>query len=181
MDYSGLVSKMKARGVDCIVITTTAQWTVPLLREMERQAWKPAVIVGHPSGDVDMLARLAGVTATEGIYVTLTALPIDYDDPFMNKYREIFKKYTPDQKMGNYHFGGYGVMSLFLTLLKQVGRDLQREKLIDTLESWKDFETGCFGKFTYGPDDHVGQDGMTLVQVVGGKAKVINPRMYPAP
>ncbi len=180
MDYSGLVARLRAKEIECVVITTTAQWTIPLLKEIERQGWKPEVIVGHGTGDPVLIKKMAG-TAAEGIYVTMMHLPLDYDDPFINEYRDVLKRYSPGQGPAQYNFIGYGVTRLLATALQQVGRELTREKLIDTLESWKGFESGFVGKISYSPTDHEGQEGMVLVQIKGGETKVIEPRIYPLP
>jgi len=180
MDYSGLVARLRAKEIECVVITTVAQWTIPLLKEIERQGWKPEIIVGHGTGDPILIKKMAG-TAAEGIYITMMHLPLDYDDPFINEYREVLRKYSPGQVPAQYNFIGYGVTRLLAAALEQAGKDLTRERLIDTLESWKGFESGFVGKISYSPTDHEGQEGMVMVQIKGGETKVIEPRIYPLP
>ena len=180
MDYSGLVAKMKAQNVDCVIPTASAQWTVPLLKEIERQAWDVKVIVTQACATPSLLNKLVG-SAAEGVYITMINQPLDSDDPFMNKYRETTKKYGGDKGPNQYEFLSYGVTRLFETALIQCGRDLTRENLINTVESWKDFDTGWLGKISYSPTDHVGQEGMLIVRMKGGKAEIIGPRYYPDP
>jgi branched-chain amino acid transport system substrate-binding protein len=180
MDYSGLVSRMRAKEVDCVVITTTAQWTVPVIKEIERQGWKPAVIISNATGNPELLAALGG-SAAEGCYVTMNHLPTDADDPFIKKYREALEKYSPGAKPSMYNFLGFAEMDLLARAMTQVGKELTREKLIDTIESWKDYETDWLGKVTYSPTDHIGQERMVLVQMEGGKAKIVDPYAKPLP
>ncbi len=180
MDYSGLVSRMRAKEIDCVVITTTAQWVIPILKEIERQGWKPEIIVGQATGNPELLAKLGG-SAAEGCYVTMNHLPTDADDPFINKYREVLQKYGGGAPPTMYNFIGYAFVHMLLEALKQVGPDLTREKLVDTLERWKDYDTGWIGKISYGPDDRIGQERMVLVRMEGGKAKVIDPNVRPLP
>ncbi|MFC1823173.1 ABC transporter substrate-binding protein [Thermodesulfobacteriota bacterium] len=177
MDYSGLVTKMRRLETDCVLITNTLQWTIPLLKEIQRQGWKPSIIIGKASGDISLLKKLAG-DAADGAYVLMTNLPTDTDNPHMNEYREVLKKYGSGESPGYYHHIGYGTVQLFVSAIKQVGRDLTREKLIDTMESWKDFDTGWIGKITLSPTDHIGQEGLVIVKMVDGKAQVIEPFMY---
>ncbi|MGQ9654963.1 MAG: ABC transporter substrate-binding protein [Thermodesulfobacteriota bacterium] len=180
MDYSGLVSKLRAKGTEVVVITTTAQWTIPILKEIERQGWKPDVIVGHASGDTELLRKMGG-SAADGIYVTLTNLPTDADDPFMNEYRAAVKKYGGGVEPSFYNFVGYANLHNFCTVAKEVGRDLTREKLIDTLEQkWKNRETWA-GKITYAPDDHAGQEGLIISRMKDGKVEIIKKWAYPEP
>ena len=178
MDYSGLVAKMKTRGIECVVITTTAQWTIPLLKEIERQDWKTEIIIGHSSSNIPLLNKFAG-TAMEGVYVTLLQLPSDYDDPFMNRYRENLIKYGKKEHQGMYNCLGYGMIGLLLSAIEQVGPDLSRERLIDTMERWKNYDTGFLGKFSYSPTDHIGGEGLIIAKVQKGKAKILVNRAYP--
>ncbi|MFC1825322.1 ABC transporter substrate-binding protein [Thermodesulfobacteriota bacterium] len=179
MDYSGLVAKMRARKVDFVAITTTAQWTIPLLKEIERQGWDVDVIIGHSSSNIPMLKKLAGEHAIEGAHITMAHLPTDSDDPYMVKYRQNLRKYGDPKEQGFYNFIGYGLMGMLLDTIDSVGPNLTRERLIDKLESWKDYDTKWAGKISYGPDDHIGQEGLIIVKIVDGKVKVLKNRAYP--
>lgn len=178
MDYSGLVSKMKNKNVDCVVLTPTAQWTIPILKEIERQGWKVNRIVGMASANPALLAHLGG-SAAEGAYVTMNHVPTDYNGEPMITYRKALAEYDAKARPSMYNFTGYALSKMVYEGLDQVGRDVTREKLIDNYESWKNYETGWIGKITLGPNDHVGQEGQIMVQMVNGKGKVLGPRIFP--
>ena len=97
----------------------------------------------------------------------------------MTAYRAILKKYGGDAKAGMYNFVGYGLSKTFSEAVEQTGPDLPREKFIQTLESWKDYDTGWLGKVTYSPTYHNGIRTMLPVQVKGGKGVVLGPRRSP--
>ncbi len=178
MDYSGLVAKMKSKGIDCVLTATTIQWTAPLMKEIERQGWKVTTIIGHGSSDIPLLNRLAG-TAVEGAYVVMNHVPVATNNPTMNAYRAILKKYGGDARPGMYHFIGYAIAKMFCEALEQTGQDLTREKLIQNLESWKDHDTGWIGRLTYSPESHTGAQTMVTVQIRGGKGIILGPRRSP--
>jgi len=180
MDYSGLVARLRANNVDCVVITTTAQWTVPILREIERQGWKVDTIIGPGSANPDLLKKLAG-SAAEGAYLMMNTVPLDSDDPFMNEYRENTRKYGGGEEPSVYHNMGYGVARMFVSALQQVGRDLTREKLIDTIESWKNYDTGWIGRVSYGPDDHDGGERFVVARMREGRVDILEKEFYPLP
>ncbi|MFC1824922.1 ABC transporter substrate-binding protein [Thermodesulfobacteriota bacterium] len=180
IEYSGLVARMKDKDVDCVVITTTAQHTIPMLKEIERQGWKPTIIIAAGASVPSLLNKMAG-SAAEGAYLTMVTLPMTYDDPFMNRYRAVVQKYGKGKKTNLYQLYAYGATRLFETALIQTGRDLTREKLIDTLETWKDYDTGWIGKISYSPTDHIGQEGYVIGRMKGGKAEILEPRFYPEP
>ncbi|MFC1823967.1 ABC transporter substrate-binding protein [Thermodesulfobacteriota bacterium] len=178
MDYSGLIAKARNQGIDCVVIATTAQWSVPILKEIQRQGWKPTIILGHGSGNPPLLKALAG-TAADGAYVTMNHVPTDHEGAYMSTYRKITQEYGGGAKPNMYHFVGYAISKMFGEAVKQVGRDLTREKFIDNLETWKNYDTGWIGKISYSPTDHIGAETMVPVRMVGGKGKVLGPRMAP--
>ena len=91
------------------------------------------------------------------------------------------KKYGGGKGPNQYGFLSYGITRLFETALIQTGPDLTREKLINTIESWKDFETGWIGRISYSPTDHEGQEGIVIGKMKGGKADIMVPRYYPNP
>lgn len=178
MDYSGLIAKMRRKGADCVLITNTIQWTIPILNEIERQGWRPAIVIGHGSGDPLLLAKMAK-SAVEGAYVAMVNIPVDTpDDPFLDEYRAALKKYGKSKSISQYNSMGWGTVQLFVTAIKQVGRDLTREKLVDTMESWKDFDTGWIGRITYSPTDHIGSECLPFVKMVGGKAQIVERALY---
>jgi ABC-type branched-subunit amino acid transport system substrate-binding protein len=103
------------------------------------------------------------------------------DDPFMNRYREMMKKYGGGKGPNEYGFMSYGITQMFEKALKESGKDLTREKLIDAIESWKNYDTGWLGVISYSPTDHEGQEGMVIGRMKGGEAEIIVPRYYPDP
>lgn len=180
MDYSGLVAKLRAKNVDCVVITTTAQWTVPILREIERQGWKVDTVIGPGSANPELLIKLAG-SAAEGAFLMMNTVPLDSDDPFMNEYRDNLRKYGRGEEPAVYNNMGYGVARMFVEALRQVGKDLTREKLVGTLESWKNYDTGWIGRISYGPDDHDGAERFVVGILKGGHVVILEKDFYPLP
>ncbi len=173
MDYSGLVAKMKAEKADCVVSTPTLQWTAPLMKEIERQGWKVIRIIGMASSNPAALKYLAG-TAANGAYLTMNHVPTDYNNETMATYRKVIKEYGGDKaRPSMYNFIGYANAKMLCEGLEQVGRNVTREKLIDALERWKNYDSGWIGKISYGSNDHIAQEGQIPVQMVNGKGVVL--------
>ena len=178
MDYSGLVAKMKAKGIDCVITATTIQWVAPLMKEIERQGWNVTTIIGHGSSDIQLLNRFAG-KAVEGAYVVMNHVPVATDTQVMRSYKDMLKKYGGDTRAGMYNFLGYAIGKMFCEAVEQTGPDLTRKKLLQTLEGWKDYPTGWIGRLTYSPEDHSGAKTMVTVQIRDGKGVILGPRRSP--
>jgi ABC-type branched-subunit amino acid transport system substrate-binding protein len=68
-------------------------------------------------------------------------------------YRDALKKYHPDQAPDFISLEGFMVGQLFAEGLRRQGRELDTEKLIDTLEHLQDFDPGT-GNLTFGMSQH---------------------------
>jgi len=69
------------------------------------------------------------------------------------RYRDALKKYHPDQQPDFISLEGYMVGQLFLEGLRRQGRELDTEKLVDTLEHLQDFDPGT-GNLSFGMSQH---------------------------
>jgi ABC-type branched-subunit amino acid transport system substrate-binding protein len=69
------------------------------------------------------------------------------------RYRDALKKYHPDQEPDFISLEGYVVGELFAEALRRQGRELDTEKLIDTLEHLQDFDPGT-GNLSFGMSQH---------------------------
>ncbi len=99
----------------------------------------------------------------------------------MRKYkREIFEKHaSEDERWGTFYTAGIGFAEPFVEALKIAGRDLNREKLVESLESLKDFQ-GILGKISYkkyNPNDPTTRQGQKSVYISqcleGGKTRIL--------
>lgn len=90
-----------------------------------------------------------------------------YDDtPGIVKMREITIKMDPDKGKSiqpRHYCIGWGSALIWHEGMKRAGRDLNREKMVESLESIKGLDTqGLSFPVTYGPDDHRGLDHSRL-------------------
>jgi ABC-type branched-subunit amino acid transport system substrate-binding protein len=70
--------------------------------------------------------------------------------------------------------GPFISLQLLIEAIRRAGRDLGREKLIDTLEGFYNVESGLTPKVTFGPNRHTGTGGGHVL-VWGGREKTFAP------
>ena len=70
--------------------------------------------------------------------------------------------------------GTFVSLQLLIESLRRAGRDLGREKLIDTMESLYDLESGLTPKITFGPNRHTGTN-IAHILVWNAKEKTFAP------
>jgi len=89
-----------------------------------------------------------------GVIVTQVVPHFDSGATGVIHYREALKKYHPDQQPDFVSLEGFVVGQLFAEGLRRVGRDVDTEKLIDTLEQIRDFDPGIGGSLSFGTSQH---------------------------
>ena len=88
-----------------------------------------------------------------GVIVTQVVPHYDAGATGIIRYRDALKKYHPDQQPDFISLEGYMVGQLFLEGLRRQGRELDTEKLVDTLEHLQDFDPGT-GNLSFGMSQH---------------------------
>jgi ABC-type branched-subunit amino acid transport system substrate-binding protein/tRNA A-37 threonylcarbamoyl transferase component Bud32 len=89
-----------------------------------------------------------------GVIVTQVVPHFDSGATGIIRYREALKKYHPDQQADFISLEGFIVGELFAESLRRAGRDLNTEKLIDTLEQLRDFDPGTGGSLGFSVSQH---------------------------
>lgn len=107
--------------------------------------------------------------ALVGLYV-ITSLQGAEESPKFRWFQDKLKRRFPDvaRQPGqpNWHvFSAYGAAQLFIDALERVGKDLTREKLVEVLETYRDYDTGIHAvPITFTPTDHEGMKGSGFLQ-----------------
>jgi hypothetical protein len=89
-----------------------------------------------------------------GVIVTQVVPHFDSGATGIIRYREALKKFHPDQQPDFISLEGYIVGQLFAEGLRRVGRDVDTEKLVDTLEHIQDHDPGTGSALGFSPSQH---------------------------
>lgn len=166
--------KLKESGADTLYMLPTPTHAALIMKEMAKVGYKPTVMTSFPVGDPIMF-KLAG-KLWEGVYPAQVAhADLPFFDTKADEVIEILLKYNPKIKgMENLAiFGSISMMHL-VEGLKRAGRDLTVDKLIAAMESIKDWKPEGMGSpVTYGPDRHLGLNGIRLSRAENGRIKPI--------
>ncbi|MFA4910432.1 MAG: ABC transporter substrate-binding protein [Desulfobacteria bacterium] len=154
-DATSQILRLKNEGVDNIVVAANTTDAASLaLRTCRKFNYSPNVHgVQYACGDE--VIESAGEAAKN--YYGIHAFSMWYDNtPEMKKLRETFMKYHPGSKPPNpmYQMGWYWGI-IISEGLRRAGRDVDGEKLVDAIETLKDFDTGGIsGPVTYTSKSH---------------------------
>jgi branched-chain amino acid transport system substrate-binding protein len=129
-----------------------------ILKEAMRLQYKPLWITSTASADNRVIA-LAGEAAYFGKGFLATGIAhnaLVEDTPKIREFKENLKKYQLGDANNFYNWYGYGHGTTLVEGLKRAGKDLTREGLIKTLETFKDYENGVLSPVTWGPNLRAG-------------------------
>jgi branched-chain amino acid transport system substrate-binding protein len=102
---------------------------------------------------VEELKELGPAYAT-GVIVTQVVPHYESGGTGVLHYREALGRYHPDQHPDFVSLEGYVVGTLFAEGLRRAGRDLDGEKLVDALESIRDYDVGIGTILNFGLSEH---------------------------
>lgn len=154
IDVSGQVAKLRAAGVDVVMLGTVYREGAPFLREKEKLGWD-VLTAGISPTATQTFVDLAGSSGL-GHLNTFSNPSVDSDRPGVVEFRNLMKKFFPDEKLSEEALYGFIATKTFVAGLQAAGRNLTRETLIKGLESLKDYDNGITDLITFGPDDHQG-------------------------
>lgn len=142
--------KLKAAGVTHCLFVGFAPVYAAFLAEASKMGWKPTFFADYVT--VDPRTFMAGALANGNYHCFDLGLRSE-GVPGWKKMEEIFTKHNAADAL---QWPLAPVIWVPLTMmtkaLQDCGKDLTREKLVDTLQSIKDFDTGGLGKIQFGPN-----------------------------
>ncbi len=174
-NFASQALRLQTSGADTVVL-----WAVPrpgggIIQEMTKIGFKPANLLASAVINDPAIFQLAG-PGIEGLY-TGAWLP-DFKNtanPKVAEFHEFMKKNLPTEQIGGFAETGYAHGQLVTELLRRVGRDLTRERLIQTAESVQNWTGSIIPNVSYSPTDHQGVKGIYVMQAKGGEFVEVAP------
>jgi len=165
IDISSQVLNIKRAKPDFLIITAIPSHSIMLLKEAKRQALN-VPIFSCANARLEAVIKVAGDFSKNYYCAEYIALPNETHIPGMAKLIEIRNKKDPKSQVPpKYYILSYVNALVLGEGLKRAGKDLDREKLRDALESIKDFDTnGLTGPISFTPKDHCPLTAMRVVQ-----------------
>ncbi|MEE8398233.1 MAG: ABC transporter substrate-binding protein [Desulfobacterales bacterium] len=176
-EFSSQIVKLRRAKVDIVVLATVIRETVGALKEANKLGWEVVMAGMSPAYTMMVvdLCRNAGFSA-DGLYATGQS-PYPYVDSttpgvadWVRRHQQQFGK-EPDLPTT----AGYSALDFFQQAAEKVGRDLTREKLIDTIETMGTVKDRNFGgpDTVFTPTNHQGVFDAIMFQVRNGRFEKI--------
>jgi len=130
------------------------------MMEAEKASWFPQILL--PSGGVPSVSN-APAEFDGKIFFTLPASPTDQKPDALSEFRALAEKYKLPQKHLAAQITAYSSAKVLVEGLKRAGKELSREKLIQSLEGLYQYSTGLTPPISYGPNRRIGAMGAYIV------------------
>lgn len=169
-DFTPQLLQIKATNPELIVLAAQTPEASIIVRQARELGIRQPFFGGAATIDNALIVNL-GYEA-EG-YMGMWPLPLfpDSQDPAMVKFKNAWLKLNPNPPPGRpnlFDLDAFGDTYVVAEALKRAGRDLTRDKLIDALESMKDYRVSDVAtprSFTNW--NHIGNFNMTAMVVLG--------------
>jgi ABC-type branched-subunit amino acid transport system substrate-binding protein len=97
-----------------------------------------------------------GAEYAEGVIVTQVVPHFESQSTAVLRYRELLKKYHPNEPPGFISLEGYLAACVFAEGLRRAGVELTTDSFINALETLHDLDLGIGAKMSFGPSEHQG-------------------------
>jgi ABC-type branched-subunit amino acid transport system substrate-binding protein len=162
LDPFGAAGALKEQGVDGLFYLSFGGLKA-LLEAADRINWRPHVFL--PGALIEKEILELPVDFHRKIYLSYPTLPSDQTPAGMAEFKTLLKQHDISAKHLTSQITAFVASKILVEGLKRTGRDLNREKFIQSLEKFYEFQTGLTPRITYGPNRRIGASGAHIVTV----------------
>lgn len=172
IDATAQVLKLKQANPDFVIPILYSTETTIFLRDAHKYGLNVPMVGGYATSIEDQLKKASNPAVVKNFY-TVYLLNSEVDAPSFAKWRDMVKKYYPNENVSSLNFVALGGAVSLVEALKAAGPDVSRESLMAELDKQKGLDTGVMaGPITFTKDDHVGIKDLAVAGFVNGKPTV---------
>jgi ABC-type branched-subunit amino acid transport system substrate-binding protein len=173
IDFSSQVARMRAAGVDLIVMATVTRETVGMMAEIKKIGWNNVTVLTGTPGRTSIVAKL-GKDAIEGLYGVGSWKILDPGTPAADKgwvdsYKKRFNM-DPDENA----YLAYAYTDWLVRGLQAAGRSLTTESAIKALQATTSNHPVFLGPASF-KNNHFDPELVTVDQAKGGIWRTVSP------
>jgi ABC-type branched-subunit amino acid transport system substrate-binding protein len=144
--------------VGAVVVVATYKAAARFIQKIRDKGLSPTFLNVSFVGSNALMDELKelGPSYAAGVIVTQVVPHYESGGTGVLRYREALARYHPDQQPDFVSLEGYVVGNVFAEGLRRAGRDVDTEKLVDALESIRDYDMGIGTIIGYGMSEHQG-------------------------
>ena len=161
-DARAIVKELKSGNIESMFYFGEAKEQSSLLNEAAAAGWSPnLLLIGTLSGtDTSTLVRSG---SSNQVFLAFPTIPSDISNEAGAEFRALQEKYKFPPRHLAAQLSAFAAAKVLVEGLTRAGRDLNREKLITSLDTLYEYETGLTPRLTFGPNRRVGAAGAHIV------------------
>jgi ABC-type branched-subunit amino acid transport system substrate-binding protein len=163
LDLAGTVKRLREKDPEAVFFFGPGEQVMKFMREADTLKWFPSLYLTGSQVGSDIFDAPAGFS--NKVFLAFPTSPADQTAEGMKEFRALAEKYHLSASRVAAQISAYSSTRILVEGLKRAGRDLSREKLIGTLESFDRFDTGLTPPITYGANRRIGALGAYVVSV----------------
>ena len=161
-DLSTQVLKLKEAGCDVVIMWLLPKQAAITLGTAAKMGFRPQFMTSSTLADSALMYKISKGLWKGVIFSTYGELPFS-NHPLMVKYREVWKKYAPQERWGPFFSVGFYYAEPLVEGLKRCGDDLSYDNFVKAMESIKDWKGGTGAPLTFGPNQRQGSNSLFMV------------------
>ena len=171
-EAGGILERLRKANVDSILFLGTGKELHDLLLLAKNANWAPSVFQPGAFAGADVFDIPAEFD--QHVYFSFPALPSDIVVEGMNEYEALVRNHSLKVVQPLLSTSALATAKVLVEGLRQSGRQLSRQKLVDTLAAMYDFNTGLTPPVTFGATRRIGALGGYVVKL-DLKKKTLHP------
>jgi ABC-type branched-subunit amino acid transport system substrate-binding protein len=160
LDAAEYVKQMRRNEPTAVFFLGSSQDASAFMTEAAKVNWFPQILLQSGAALFDAPAGFDGK-----IFLTVPTSPEDQAADALKEFRAVAEKYKLPQKHLAAQIAAFSSAKVLVEALKRAGKELSREKLIQTLEGFYEFPTGLTPVLTFGPNRRIGAMGAYVLMV----------------
>ena len=161
-DAPALVRKLSQTGKEIVFFLGSGEEAVLLMKEADKLHWSPSLYLPGAAGSGILDAPKS---FNRKIFLSFPTAPADQTKEGINEFRALAAKYSLPTNHLAAQLSAYSGARILVEGLKRAGKDVSREKLIETLEGLNQYTTGLTPAVTFGPNRRIGAMGAYIVTI----------------
>ena len=157
------IRQVRLAGSEVIFFLGNNVDTMSLVNEAAKLGWFPTIFLPSGSAGKEVFDAPAGFNGK--LFFSFPTSPADQSAEGIREFRALTEKYKLPAHHLAVQVSTYSAAKILVEVMKRVGKDLSRERLIQALDGLYEYQTGLTPAITYGPNRRIGALGAYVVTV----------------
>jgi ABC-type branched-subunit amino acid transport system substrate-binding protein len=172
-DAAATVTALKAEGAESVFFLAAGGGEAEFISAAGAANWTPHIFLLGAFTSRGLMNTVP-LSFKDRVFLAFPTVPNDVAPEGLAELRALEEKYKFAPGHTSSKLNAFAAAKIFTEGLKRAGRDLSREKLISSLESLYEYDTGVIPSITFGPNRRVGAMGAYVLSIDPAKREFIS-------